>query len=83
MGPLGPGMAGERRIALELLERAPGDAVLDIACGPGNFVREFAGAVGRRGLVVGLERVADDAGAGGGGHARGAERRLRNRRTRA
>jgi SAM-dependent methyltransferase len=55
MGPLGPGMAGERRIAQELLELAPGDTVLDIACGPGNFVRDFAGAVGRRGLVVGLD----------------------------
>jgi ubiquinone/menaquinone biosynthesis C-methylase UbiE len=55
IGPLGPGMAGERRIAQELLELAPGDTVLDIACGPGNFVRDFAGAVGRRGLVVGLD----------------------------
>jgi SAM-dependent methyltransferase len=55
MGPLGPGMAGERRIAQELLELAPGDTALDIACGPGNFVRDFAGAVGRRGLVVGLD----------------------------
>ena len=55
MGPLGPGMAGERRIAQELLELAPGSTVLDIACGPGNFVRDFAGAVGRRGLVVGLD----------------------------
>ena len=55
MGPLGPGMAGERQIAQELLELAPGDTVLDVACGPGNFVRDFAGAVGRRGLVVGLD----------------------------
>jgi SAM-dependent methyltransferase len=55
MGPLGPGMAGERRIAEELLELAPGDTVLDLACGPGNFVRDFAGAVGLRGLVVGLD----------------------------
>ncbi|MDX6724264.1 MAG: hypothetical protein QOD73_2668 [Solirubrobacteraceae bacterium] len=55
MGPLGPGIAGERRLAQELLELAPGDKVLDIACGPGNFVRDFAGAVGRRGLVVGLD----------------------------
>jgi SAM-dependent methyltransferase len=55
MGPLGPGTEGERRIAHDLLELGPGDTVLDIACGPGNFVREFAGAVGRRGLVVGLD----------------------------
>ena len=55
MGPLGPGGAGERRIAHELLELGPGDTVLDIACGPGNFVRDFAGSVGKRGLVVGLD----------------------------
>jgi ubiquinone/menaquinone biosynthesis C-methylase UbiE len=55
MGPLGPGTAGERRIAHELLELGPSDIVLDIACGPGNFVREFAGSVGRRGLVIGLD----------------------------
>jgi SAM-dependent methyltransferase len=55
MGPLGPGTAGERRIAHELLELKPGDIVLDIACGPGNFVRQFAGTVGPRGLVVGLD----------------------------
>ena len=55
MGPLGPGTDGERRIAHDLLELGPGDVVLDIACGPGNFVREFAGSVGARGLVVGLD----------------------------
>ena len=55
MGPLGPGTGGERRIAQELLELAPGDTVLDVACGPGNFVRDFAKTVGRRGLVVGLD----------------------------
>ena len=44
MGPLGPGTEGERRIAHDLLE-----------LGPGDFVRDFAGAVGRRGLVVGLD----------------------------
>ena len=55
MGPLGPGMAGERRLAQELLELSPGDTVLDIACGTGNFVRDFAKAVGRRGLVVGVD----------------------------
>jgi ubiquinone/menaquinone biosynthesis C-methylase UbiE len=29
--------------------------VLDIACGPGNFSREFARAVGETGLVVGID----------------------------
>ena len=52
MGALGPSMAGERRIALEMLEIAPGDRVLDVACGPGNFSRAFADAGGR---VVGLD----------------------------
>ena len=55
MGVLGPDMAGERRIALEMLGIAPGDAVLDVACGPGNFTRAFADAVGAGGVVVGLD----------------------------
>jgi SAM-dependent methyltransferase len=54
MGALGPDTAGERRIALEMLRISPGDAVLDVACGPGNFTRAFAGAAGD-GLVVGLD----------------------------
>ena len=55
MGALGPSMAGERRMALEMLEVAPGDSVLDVACGPGNFSRAFAAAAGGDGLVVGLD----------------------------
>jgi SAM-dependent methyltransferase len=55
MGALGPDMAGERRIALELLRIEPGDAVLDVGCGPGNFTRPFARAAGERGRVVGLD----------------------------
>jgi len=55
MGALGPSMAGERRIALEMLEIAPGDAVLDVGCGPGNFTRTFAAAAGDVGLAVGLD----------------------------
>jgi SAM-dependent methyltransferase len=54
MGALGPSMAGERRIALQMLEIGPGDTVLDVACGPGNFTRAFADAAGD-GLVVGLD----------------------------
>ena len=57
MGALGPDMAGERRMALEMLDVAPGDAVLDVACGPGNFSRAFARAAGG-GLVVGLDASA-------------------------
>jgi SAM-dependent methyltransferase len=55
MGALGPSMAGERRIALEMLAISPGDRVLDVACGPGNFTRAFAAAAGPDGVVVGLD----------------------------
>jgi SAM-dependent methyltransferase len=54
-GIRGPGMAEEIRIARLLLGLGPGDRVLDIACGPGNFSRAFATAVGASGLVVGLD----------------------------
>jgi SAM-dependent methyltransferase len=54
-GVRGPGMAEEIRIARLLLALSPGDRVLDIACGPGNFSRAFAAAVGDSGLVVGLD----------------------------
>ena len=51
----GPGMADERRIARLLLSLSPGDGVLDVACGPGNFTRDFARTVGPDGLVVGID----------------------------
>jgi SAM-dependent methyltransferase len=54
-GISGPGMAEEIRIARLLLGLSPGDRVLDIASGPGNFSRAFAAAVGESGLVVGLD----------------------------
>ncbi len=54
-GVTGPGMAEEIRIARLLMGLGPGDAVLDVACGPGNFSREFAKAVGDGGLVVGID----------------------------
>jgi SAM-dependent methyltransferase len=54
-GLFGPGMADERRIARLLLALSPGDGVLDVACGPGNFSRDFARAVGPEGLVVGFD----------------------------
>ena len=37
-----------------MLSISPGDRVLDVACGPGNFTRDFALAAGD-GLVVGLD----------------------------
>ncbi len=54
-GLLGPGMSDERRIARLLLGLAPGDGVLDVACGTGNFSRDFARSVGPGGLVVGID----------------------------
>jgi SAM-dependent methyltransferase len=54
-GLTGPGMAEEVRIARLLLGLGPGDTVLDVACGPGNFSREFARTVGSDGLVVGID----------------------------
>src|SRR3954454_1069953 len=58
MGAMGPGMRGEHEIALEMLDIGPGDAVLDVACGPGNFTRSFARAAGEDGVVVGLDASA-------------------------
>jgi len=54
-GVFGPGMADERRIARLLMGLSPGDGVLDVACGTGNFTRDFARAVGPEGLVVGFD----------------------------
>ena len=54
-GVLGPGMADEHRIARLLLGLTPGDGVLDVACGPGNFTRRFAHLVGQAGLAVGID----------------------------
>ena len=42
-------MADEHRIARLLLGLTPGDGVLDVACGPGNFTRDFARSVGDAG----------------------------------
>jgi SAM-dependent methyltransferase len=54
MGLGGPSTAEEHRMALEMLSIATGDRVLDVACGPGNFSRDFAEAASE-GLVVGLD----------------------------
>jgi ubiquinone/menaquinone biosynthesis C-methylase UbiE len=54
-GVTGPGMAEEVRIARLLMGLSRGDTVLDVACGPGNFSREFARDAGEDGLVVGLD----------------------------
>lgn len=54
-GVFGPGMEDEHRIAADLLGLGRGDRVLDVACGPGNFTRGFAGSVGAAGLAVGID----------------------------
>jgi ubiquinone/menaquinone biosynthesis C-methylase UbiE len=54
-GALAGGMRDEHRIARLLLGLTPGDGVLDVACGPGNFTREFARIVGDAGLAVGID----------------------------
>ncbi len=55
VGPLGPGLRDERRLARALLSLRAGDAVLDVACGSGGFTRDFARAVAPTGLAVGLD----------------------------
>jgi SAM-dependent methyltransferase len=57
-GVLGPGMADEKRIARLLLGLTPGDGVLDVACGPGNFTRDLGRVVGARGIAIGLDASA-------------------------
>ena len=54
-GLTGPGMAEERRIARLLMGLGPGDGVLDVACGPANFTRDFARTVGDEGLAAGVD----------------------------
>jgi SAM-dependent methyltransferase len=54
MGAAGPGIHDQHRIALSMLDLSPNDSVLDVACGPGDFTRDFACATGE-GLVVGLD----------------------------
>lgn len=57
MGLTGPDTGEEHQMALDMLSIAPGDRVLDVACGPGNFTRDFAGAASD-GLVVGIDASA-------------------------
>jgi SAM-dependent methyltransferase len=54
-GAFGASMADEHRIARLLLALGPDDRVLDVACGPGNFTRDFGRVVGPGGLAVGLD----------------------------
>lgn len=54
-GPAGLSIPAEHRLVRDWLALSPGDAVLDVACGPGNFTRGMACAVGATGLAVGLD----------------------------
>lgn len=57
MGLGGPDTEEEHRMALAMLAVEPGDRVLDVACGPGNFTRDFGAAAGD-GLAVGIDASA-------------------------
>jgi SAM-dependent methyltransferase len=57
-GAMAGGMRDEHRIARLLLGLTPGDGVLDVACGPGNYTREFASIVGAGGLAIGIDASA-------------------------
>jgi SAM-dependent methyltransferase len=53
-----PDFRSEVRALDQRLALAPGDVVLDVACGQGNFTVELARRVGPEGLVVGLDIAA-------------------------
>ena len=55
MTPLRKQEARGRLLVLELLRAAPGERVLDLACGPGTLSYPLAAAVGPGGLVVGTD----------------------------
>lgn len=50
-----PHFLHEKEKAVRALRLGPGDRVLDVACGPGNFTRVYADAVGPAGLAVGVD----------------------------
>jgi SAM-dependent methyltransferase len=50
----GPTAEEERRLTGEMLRVSPGDRVIDVGCGPGNYTRYLAEASGS-GLVVGID----------------------------
>ena len=50
-----PHFATEAAEVAERLALAPGDVVLDVACGHGNFTEAIARRVGPAGLVIGLD----------------------------
>ena len=81
MGPLGPGTAGERRIAARAARARPGRHRARHRVRAGQLrARRSPGTVGPRGLVVGLDASQTMLARAVAGHARGAEHRLHPRR---
>lgn len=54
LGFRGPNAAQEKQLTIDMLEVSPGDRVLDVGCGPGNYTGDLADASGS-GLVVGID----------------------------
>lgn len=54
LGFRGPTAAEEKRLTLDMLRVSPGDRVIDVGCGPGNYSGDLAAASGS-GLVVGID----------------------------
>lgn len=50
-----PGRDADRARAAQRLGLQPGQRLLDVACGPGNFTGYFASVLGAAGLAVGLD----------------------------
>lgn len=50
-----PDFATDVSAVQQTLRARPGDVILDLACGPGNFTVEWAKRVGAEGLVIGLD----------------------------
>jgi SAM-dependent methyltransferase len=50
----GPTAEEEKRLTIEMLAISPGDRIVDVGCGPGNYTRDLADASGT-GLVVGID----------------------------
>jgi SAM-dependent methyltransferase len=50
-----PHLLQEKRKAVAALRLAPGEFVLDVACGPGNFTPAYAAAVAPTGRAIGID----------------------------
>lgn len=73
----------EKQKAVEALRLRPGSTMVDVACGPGNFTRMYADAVGPTGVAIGIDlsapmlaRARLDNSASGAAYVRGSAHRL-------